>query len=73
MDFNRTRKLALKLGHNVTVISESGKQLRSGARVSHFANGFLIGSVMAHDDLHAAVRRVLLGEISLRPDAWARC
>ncbi|MDO1920923.1 bifunctional indole-3-glycerol phosphate synthase/phosphoribosylanthranilate isomerase, partial [Escherichia coli] len=31
--------------------------------LSHFANGFLIGSaLMSHDDLHAAVRRVLLGE-----------
>ena len=29
----------------------------------HFANGVLIGSaLMSHDDLHAAVRRVLLGE-----------
>jgi indole-3-glycerol phosphate synthase/phosphoribosylanthranilate isomerase len=31
--------------------------------LSHFANGFLIGSaMMAYDDLNAAVRRVLLGE-----------
>ena len=31
--------------------------------LSHFANGFLIGSaMMEHDDLNAAVRRVLLGE-----------
>lgn len=31
--------------------------------LSHFANGFLIGSaLMSHQDLHAAVRRVLLGE-----------
>ncbi len=31
--------------------------------LSHFANGFLIGSaLMAHEDLDAAVKRVLLGE-----------
>ena len=64
IDLNRTRELAPKLGHNVTVISESGINTYAQVReLSHFANGFLIGSaLMAHDDLHAAVRRVLLGE-----------
>lgn len=64
IDLNRTRELAPKLGHNVTVISESGINTYAQVReLSHFANGFLIGSaLMAHDDLHAAVRQVLLGE-----------
>lgn len=65
LNHKRTRQLAPRLGAGVTVISESG--INSYARVrgelSHFANGFLIGSaMMEHDDLNAAVRRVLLGE-----------
>ncbi|PNO81822.1 bifunctional indole-3-glycerol-phosphate synthase TrpC/phosphoribosylanthranilate isomerase TrpF [Citrobacter koseri] len=64
IDLNRTRQLAPKLGHGVTVISESGINTYAQVReLSHFSNGFLIGSaLMSHDDLHAAVRRVLLGE-----------
>ncbi|WP_336222279.1 bifunctional indole-3-glycerol-phosphate synthase TrpC/phosphoribosylanthranilate isomerase TrpF [Citrobacter amalonaticus] len=64
IDLNRTRQLAPKLGQGVTVISESGINTYAQVReLSHFANGFLIGSaLMAHDDLNAAVRRVLLGE-----------
>ncbi|HFK3156423.1 bifunctional indole-3-glycerol-phosphate synthase TrpC/phosphoribosylanthranilate isomerase TrpF [Citrobacter sedlakii] len=64
IDLNRTRQLAPKLGHGVTVISESGINTYGQVReLSHFANGFLIGSaLMAYDDLNAAVRRVLLGE-----------
>lgn len=64
IDLNRTRQLAPRLGTGVTVISESGiNTYREVRELSHFANGFLIGSaLMAHDDLNAAVRRVLLGE-----------
>ncbi|MDM2748919.1 bifunctional indole-3-glycerol-phosphate synthase TrpC/phosphoribosylanthranilate isomerase TrpF [Citrobacter sp. Cs237] len=64
IDLNRTRQLVPKLGHGVTVISESGINTYGQVReLSHFANGFLIGSaLMAYDDLNAAVRRVLLGE-----------
>ena len=64
IDLNRTRQLAPRLGHDVTVISESGINTNAQVRdLSHFANGFLIGSaMMAYDDLNAAVRRVLLGE-----------
>ncbi|CBG88499.1 bifunctional indole-3-glycerol-phosphate synthase TrpC/phosphoribosylanthranilate isomerase TrpF [Citrobacter rodentium] len=64
IDLNRTRQLAPKLGPGVTVISESGINTYGQVReLSHFANGFLIGSaLMAYDDLNAAVRRVLLGE-----------
>lgn len=64
IDLNRTRQLAPRLGHGVTVISESGINTYGQVReLSHFANGFLIGSaLMSEDNLHTAVRRVLLGE-----------
>ncbi|WP_312686732.1 bifunctional indole-3-glycerol-phosphate synthase TrpC/phosphoribosylanthranilate isomerase TrpF [Kosakonia sp.] len=64
IDLNRTRELAPRLGAGVTVISESGINTYAQVReLSHFANGFLIGSaLMAHEDLDAAVKRVLLGE-----------
>jgi len=64
IDLNRTRQLAPRLGNSVTVISESGINTYAQVReLSHFANGFLIGSaLMSHDDLDAAVKRVLLGE-----------
>jgi indole-3-glycerol phosphate synthase / phosphoribosylanthranilate isomerase len=64
IDLNRTRQLAPRLGAGVTVISESGINTYDQVReLSHFANGFLIGSaLMSHDDLNAAVRRVLMGE-----------
>ncbi|MGP3591757.1 bifunctional indole-3-glycerol-phosphate synthase TrpC/phosphoribosylanthranilate isomerase TrpF [Vagococcus sp. WN89Y] len=64
IDLNRTRQLAPRLGAGVTVISESGINTYAQVReLSHFANGFLIGSaLMAHDDLDLAVKRVLLGE-----------
>ena len=46
IDLNRTRELAPKLGHNVTVISESGINTYAQVReLSHFTNGFLIGSI----------------------------
>lgn len=46
------------------MISESGIHTYAEVReLSHFANGFLIGSaLMEHADLNAAVKRVLLGE-----------
>ncbi|WP_220265824.1 bifunctional indole-3-glycerol-phosphate synthase TrpC/phosphoribosylanthranilate isomerase TrpF [Enterobacter sp. Colony194] len=64
IDLNRTRQLAPRLGAGVTVISESGINSYGQVReLSHFANGFLIGSaLMGQDDLNAAVRSVLLGE-----------
>lgn len=64
IDLNRTRQLAPRLGAGVTVISESGINTYAQVReLSHFANGFLIGSAMMEQaDLSAAVRRVLLGE-----------
>jgi indole-3-glycerol phosphate synthase/phosphoribosylanthranilate isomerase len=64
IDLDRTRQLAPRLTHGVTVISESGISTYGQIReLSHFANGFLIGSaLMGEDDLNAAVRRVTLGE-----------
>jgi indole-3-glycerol phosphate synthase/phosphoribosylanthranilate isomerase len=64
IDLNRTRQLAPRLGAGVTVISESGINTYAQVReLSHFANGFLIGSaMMSHGNLDAAVKRVLLGE-----------
>lgn len=64
IDLNRTRQLAPRLGAGVTVISESGINTYAQVReLSHFANGFLIGSaLMEYPDLNAAVLRVLLGE-----------
>lgn len=64
IDLNRTRELAPRLTHGVTVISESGISNYGQIReLSHFANGFLIGSaLMSEDDLNVAVRRVMLGE-----------
>ncbi|WP_114193726.1 bifunctional indole-3-glycerol-phosphate synthase TrpC/phosphoribosylanthranilate isomerase TrpF [Edaphovirga cremea] len=64
IDLDRTRRLAPQLPHGVTVISESGINRYAQIReLSHFANGFLIGSaLMSEEDLQAAVRRVILGE-----------
>ncbi|ORM69973.1 bifunctional indole-3-glycerol-phosphate synthase TrpC/phosphoribosylanthranilate isomerase TrpF [Pantoea rwandensis] len=64
IDLNRTRQLAPRLGHGVTVISESGIHNYAQVReLNHFANGFLIGSALMEEaDLNAGVRRVLLGD-----------
>lgn len=64
IDLDRTRRLAPKVAHGITVISESGINRYSQVRdLSHFANGFLIGSaLMSEDDLSAAIRRVILGD-----------
>ncbi|MDF2784430.1 MAG: indole-3-glycerol phosphate synthase [Pantoea eucrina] len=64
IDLNRTRELAPRLSHGVTVISESGIHNYAQVReLSRFANGFLIGSALMEEaDLPAAVRRVLLGD-----------
>lgn len=80
IDLNRTRQLAPRLTHGVTVISESGINTYAQVReLSNFANGFLIGSaLMSEPDLNAAVRRVLIGDNKVcgltRPeDARAAC
>ncbi len=66
-DLNRTKQLAPKLREklpHVTLISESGIYTHQQVReLSHYANGFLIGSsLMSQPNLELAVRRVLLGE-----------
>ncbi|CUX96992.1 bifunctional indole-3-glycerol-phosphate synthase TrpC/phosphoribosylanthranilate isomerase TrpF [Candidatus Hoaglandella endobia] len=64
IDLNRTRMLAPRFPAGVTLISESGiKSYRQISELSHYANGFLIGSaLMAETDLNLAIRRMLLGE-----------
>jgi len=64
IDLDRTRQLAPRVPHGVTVISESGINTYGQIReLSRFANGFLIGSaLMSEHDLSAAVRRVTLGD-----------
>lgn len=64
VNLDRTRQLAPRCGHGVTVISESGIGSYAQVReLSRFASGFLIGSaLMSEADLHLAVRRVLLGD-----------
>ncbi|WP_338745832.1 bifunctional indole-3-glycerol-phosphate synthase TrpC/phosphoribosylanthranilate isomerase TrpF [Erwinia amylovora] len=64
IDLDRTRRLAPKVAQGVTVISESGINSYAQVReLSHFADGFLIGSaLMSEDNLAAAVRRVIIGE-----------
>ncbi|MHA7846735.1 bifunctional indole-3-glycerol-phosphate synthase TrpC/phosphoribosylanthranilate isomerase TrpF [Serratia sp. D1N4] len=64
IDLNRTRVLAPLVPQGVTVISESGINNYGQIReLSHFANGFLIGSaLMSESDLRSAVRRVILGD-----------
>ncbi|WP_273868398.1 bifunctional indole-3-glycerol-phosphate synthase TrpC/phosphoribosylanthranilate isomerase TrpF [Serratia odorifera] len=64
IDLDRTRTLAPRVPHGVTVISESGINNYGQIReLSRFANGFLIGSaLMSESNLRCAVRRVLLGD-----------
>ena len=63
ISLERTRQLAPQLPSDVTVISESGINTYAQVReLSHYANGFLIGSaLMGEPNLNQAVRRVLLG------------
>ncbi|WP_194089172.1 bifunctional indole-3-glycerol-phosphate synthase TrpC/phosphoribosylanthranilate isomerase TrpF [Vibrio hibernica] len=60
----RTKELAPRLPKGTIVISESGIHNHQQVKeLSHYANGFLIGSsLMSEDNLELAVRRVLLGE-----------
>ena len=56
IDLNRTRQLAARLGPDVTVISESGIHTYAEVReLSHFANGFLIGSALMEQDRKSVV------------------
>lgn len=64
IDLDRTRTLAPRVPHGVTVISESGiNNYRQIRELSRYANGFLIGSaLMSETHLRSAVRRVILGD-----------
>ncbi|CAQ84144.1 MULTISPECIES: bifunctional indole-3-glycerol-phosphate synthase TrpC/phosphoribosylanthranilate isomerase TrpF [Photorhabdus] len=64
IDLNRTKQLAPQLPAGTIVISESGIHQHQQIReLSHFANGFLIGSaLMAQPNLDLALRQLILGE-----------
>ncbi len=64
IDLDRTKQLAPSIPDDRIVISESGIYNNQQVRdLANFANGFLIGSsLMAEDDLDAAVRKVTIGE-----------
>ncbi|MCT8352183.1 bifunctional indole-3-glycerol-phosphate synthase TrpC/phosphoribosylanthranilate isomerase TrpF [Photorhabdus kayaii] len=64
IDLNRTKQLAPQLPEETIVISESGLHQHQQIReLSHYANGFLIGSaLMAQPNLDLALRQLILGE-----------
>ncbi|PQQ38178.1 bifunctional indole-3-glycerol-phosphate synthase TrpC/phosphoribosylanthranilate isomerase TrpF [Photorhabdus laumondii] len=64
IDLNRTKQLAPQLPEETIVISESGIHQHQQIReLSHYANGFLIGSaLMAQSNLDLALRQLILGE-----------
>ncbi len=64
IDLNRTKQLAPQLPKETIVISESGIHQHQQIRdLSHYANGFLIGSaLMAQSNLDLALRQLILGE-----------
>ncbi len=64
VDLNRVKQLAPKLPKDKIIISESGIYTNQQVRaLSHYVNGFLIGSaLMSENNLDAAVRRVIFGE-----------
>ncbi|HIP76524.1 MAG TPA: bifunctional indole-3-glycerol-phosphate synthase TrpC/phosphoribosylanthranilate isomerase TrpF [Psychromonas hadalis] len=63
IDLNRTKELAVKIPADRIVISESGIYTHSQVKdLSHYANGFLVGSsIMSEDDIDLACRRLILG------------
>ncbi|MCC8374689.1 bifunctional indole-3-glycerol-phosphate synthase TrpC/phosphoribosylanthranilate isomerase TrpF [Photorhabdus sp. HUG-39] len=64
IDLNRTKQLAPQLPEETIIISESGIHQHQQIReLSHYANGFLIGSaLMAQPNLDLALRQLILGE-----------
>lgn len=64
IDLNRTKILAPQLPKSTIVIAESGVNNHQQVKhLSHYANGFLIGSsLMSEDNLELAVRKIILGE-----------
>lgn len=74
IDLNRTRQLAPRVPHGVTVISESGINNYGQIReLSHYANGFLIGSALMSESRSARRRapRSPGRQQSVRPDPSA--
>ncbi|OCQ54065.1 Tryptophan biosynthesis protein TrpCF [Photorhabdus australis subsp. thailandensis] len=64
IDLNQTKQLAPQLPEGTVIISESGIHQHQQIReLSHYANGFLIGSaLMAQPNLDLALRQLILGE-----------
>lgn len=64
IDLNRTKTLAPLVPKDRVVICESGIYNHAQVKeLSHFANGFLVGSsLMEEDDLDMACRKLILGQ-----------
>ena len=64
IDLNRTRELAPLIPKDRVVICESGIYQHAQVKeLSHYANGFLVGSsLMEEDDLDMACRKLILGQ-----------
>ena len=64
IDLTRTKELAVKIPQDRIVISESGIYTHQQVKeLSHFANGFLVGSsIMSQPNIDRACRQLILGE-----------
>lgn len=64
VDLDRVKQLAPQIPDDRIIISESGIYTHNQIlELSHYADGFLIGSaLMSEDDLELAIRKVMLGE-----------
>lgn len=64
IDLNRTKELAVKIPSDRIVISESGIYHHNQVKdLSHYANGFLVGSsIMSQPNIDSACRKLILGE-----------
>ncbi|WP_392563134.1 bifunctional indole-3-glycerol-phosphate synthase TrpC/phosphoribosylanthranilate isomerase TrpF [Orbus sturtevantii] len=78
VDLDRVKQLAPQIPEDRIVISESGIYTHAQVlELSHYADGFLIGSaLMSEDDLELAIRKVMLGEnkvcgLTRKEDAFA--
>ena len=64
VDLNRVKTLSKSIPDDRIIISESGIYTHNQVKdLSHYANGFLIGSaLMSESNLNLAIRKVMLGE-----------
>ena len=64
IDLNRTKTLAAKIPADRVIISESGIYQHTQVKeLSHYANGFLVGSsLMSQDNIDRACRRLIFGD-----------